>query len=77
LGKKLECPLCRNDKFWQRETLMNTRGMTYIGIDWMNREAENHICGRCGYIFWFFPSEGITLLPPPPGVKPKDPSELK
>ena len=29
-GNKLECPICNNNKFWARETLMNTPGMTFF-----------------------------------------------
>jgi hypothetical protein len=33
---------------------MNTSGMTYMGMDWLNEEAENFICSKCGYVQWFF-----------------------
>lgn len=52
-GKTLECPVCNNDKFWERKTLMNTPGMTFIGFDWANKTAQNYICGNCGYVYWF------------------------
>jgi hypothetical protein len=29
-GNKLECPICKNDKFWPKETLMNTPGLTFL-----------------------------------------------
>jgi predicted nucleic-acid-binding Zn-ribbon protein len=54
VGKyKLECPVCSHDLFWTRETLMNTAGMTMLGLDWANKKAVNYICENCGYIFWF------------------------
>ena len=53
-GKSLVCPVCGHKEFWKRETLMNTPGMTFWGLDWANRQAENLICDSCGYIFWFF-----------------------
>jgi hypothetical protein len=53
-GNKLVCPVCKNDKFWNRVTLMNTSGMTLLGWDWLNREADNYICSECGYVYWFF-----------------------
>lgn len=53
-GKKLECPVCGNHKFFTRTSLLNTRGLTFFNLDWANRSATNHICDTCGYIFWFY-----------------------
>jgi len=52
-GKKLVCPVCNHDRFWQRETLMNTRGASFFNLDWANKKATNHVCDSCGYVFWF------------------------
>jgi len=52
-GKKLECHHCNHDTFWERETLMNTPGMTFFKLDWANKRAQNYICNNCGYVHWF------------------------
>lgn len=52
-GKQLSCPHCGHDQFWRRSTLMNTRGLSFFGLEWANKEAENYVCDRCGYVFWF------------------------
>ena len=52
-GKKLLCQVCGHDRFWTRETLMNTPGMTIMGLDWANKTATNYICDSCGHIMWF------------------------
>jgi len=52
-GHQLICPFCQNKKFWTRETLMNTTGMTFFGLEWANRKATNFVCNSCGYIYWF------------------------
>ena len=52
-GNKLSCPICKNNKFWEKDTLMNTRGISFLGISWTNKEAENYICSKCGYVYWF------------------------
>lgn len=52
-GYKITCLVCGNNRFWFRKTLMNTRGATFLGFDWANREAGNYVCGRCGYVMWF------------------------
>ncbi len=53
-GKRIHCPICDHNKFWSRETLMNSRGATFFQLEWANRAAVNHICGSCGYVMWFF-----------------------
>ncbi len=52
-GYKLECPVCKHNKFWTRDTLMNTPGMSFFGFDWANRSADNYVCDRCGNVLWF------------------------
>jgi len=52
-GNKLICPICKGHNFWNRQTLMNTRGATFLGFDWANKEAVNFVCDNCGYVFWF------------------------
>lgn len=56
-GRPLICPICANTDFWKRQTLMNTPGMTFFGIEWANRQAVNYVCNRCGYVFWFLQDE--------------------
>ena len=56
-GRPVKCPHCGNDLFWTRTTLMNTRGVTFLGFDWANKEAQNYICDRCGYVLWFLDKE--------------------
>ena len=52
--KTLICPVCGHEEFWKRKTLMNTPGLTFMGVEWANKQAENLICDACGYIYWFF-----------------------
>lgn len=53
-GKKLECPVCESTLFSTRNSLLNTRGLTFFNLDWVNKGATNYICENCGYIYWFF-----------------------
>lgn len=50
---QLKCPICGCEEFYDRKTLLNTAGMTYLGLDWANDEATNYVCRDCSYIFWF------------------------
>lgn len=52
-GHRLICPVCRGVDFRKRRTLLNSRGMTFLGLDWLNEGAMTYICEACGYIFWF------------------------
>jgi len=52
-GLKLHCQICKGDKFWMRETLMNTVGMSLLNLDWANKAATNYVCDGCGYVHWF------------------------
>ena len=63
---ELVCPICGGKKFYERKTLMNTAGMTFMGWEWANPEAINYICEDCSYIYWFM--EDPTVVPE--GEKP-------
>ncbi len=53
-GRKLTCPICGSTRFWTRKSLLNTRGLTFMELDWANKQAINYICDGCDYIVWFF-----------------------
>jgi hypothetical protein len=52
-NRYLKCQICGHDRFWKRKTLLNTPGLTFLGVEWANKQADNFICDSCGYIFWF------------------------
>jgi hypothetical protein len=52
-GVILKCPICENNEFWTRKTLMNTPGLTFLSLDWANRNADNYVCSSCGHVLWF------------------------
>jgi len=54
-GRALKCPICGNERFRTRRTLMNRRWMTFFEFDWADRQAVTEICGRCGHVLWFLP----------------------
>jgi hypothetical protein len=33
--------------------MLNTAGMTLLGLDWANRTAATLMCDQCGLIHWF------------------------
>ena len=52
-GTNIACLHCGHDLFHKGTALLNTRGMTFFGFDWLNESAVTLICKRCGYIHWF------------------------
>lgn len=54
-GKQLRCPICDGDRFTSRKTVMSGRGMALLDFEWAGKQAQNHICARCGYVYWFVP----------------------
>jgi uncharacterized protein len=58
------CPLCGHDEFDQRSMLMNTSGMTFLNMDWLNKSACALICKRCGRIELFAESPEERRLDP-------------
>ena len=54
-GISLTCPVCSNKEFYERETLLNTSGATFLGFDWANANARNYVCSHCYHMLWFHP----------------------
>ena len=52
-GRQVQCPVCGHDRFWTRQTLMETRGATFFGLEWAGKAATNYICHGCGFVLWF------------------------
>jgi len=52
-GKPLVCPHCGGNQFDQREAQLNTAGLTFFKLDWLNKSAQVFVCGGCGRIEWF------------------------
>ncbi|WNC13758.1 hypothetical protein [Brevibacillus brevis] len=47
------CPCCKHFLFDKDYRQLNSRGATFFGLDWANKEATILICQRCSYILWF------------------------
>lgn len=50
---EVSCVHCKHNKFEQGKALLNTRGLTFLELDWLNNDATTLICKRCGFIHWF------------------------
>ena len=56
-NKALRCHFCDHDRFFQREGKIQTTGLTFFDLDWLNRSATCVVCERCGYVHWFLPAD--------------------
>ncbi|TDB36805.1 MAG: DNA-binding protein [Actinobacteria bacterium] len=52
-GKGVVCSHCGGNEFDAGAALLNTRGMTFLNLDWANRNATLLICTNCSHIEWF------------------------
>lgn len=54
-SKSLRCPVCDGDHFTTHKTVMASRGLAFLDWEWAGKQATNHVCVRCGYVYWFVP----------------------
>lgn len=52
-GVLLKCSVCQHDRFHSRKAMLNTKGATFFQVEWLNRNADCHVCDRCGFVHWF------------------------
>ncbi len=52
----MTCLVCRHGEFDRARYMLNTQGLTLLGWDGFNREANCFVCRRCGFIHWFAPA---------------------
>lgn len=52
-GKQVVCAHCQGIEFDASNALLNTSGLTFLGLDWANREAHVLVCRRCSAVQWF------------------------
>ncbi len=52
-GVQIKCPCCGHDAFDKDFRQLNSRGATFFGLDWANRNATLLICQNCTHISWF------------------------
>lgn len=57
-GRQVVCPHCGGTEFESSNAMLNTRGLTFLDLDWANRSATVLICKACGHIEWFLDELG-------------------
>lgn len=59
-GRLLACLVCGGDRFAYREVKLNTTGLTFFDLDWLNRSGAGAVCTACGYLHTFV--DGSQLI---------------
>lgn len=54
-GEGAPCPVCGFRGAVEGSAQLNTRGLTILGLDWLNRGARTESCQRCGHVRWSAP----------------------
>ena len=67
LDRRLTCLVCGGGAFGYREVLLNTSGMTFLGMDWANRSAVGAVCTSCGFVHEFLGDKLEWREPEDPG----------
>jgi predicted RNA-binding Zn-ribbon protein involved in translation (DUF1610 family) len=52
-GKPLICPHCGGAELNQRAAQLNTAGLAFFNLEWMNKSAAVFHCQACGRLEWF------------------------
>lgn len=60
-GTPVTCVHCQHHQFDKSKALVNSRGMTFFDLDWLDESATVLICRQCGYIHWF--AKEVTAVP--------------
>ena len=52
-SKTLVCPVCGNRFFTERAAQLNTAGMSFLDLDFLNKTAQCYVCSECTHFIWF------------------------
>ncbi len=59
---QVKCPHCGGLDFDDGYAMLNTPGLTFLGLDWANRQANLLICRGCSHVQWFL-TEPVRIKP--------------
>ncbi len=51
--KNVSCPHCGGTAFLKSKAQLNTAGLTFFKLDWLDPSATTLLCMQCGQIQWF------------------------
>ena len=51
--KLVRCPHCGGDRFFEGSALLDSRGTSLFGVEWLGNGATTLTCANCGHVDWF------------------------
>lgn len=52
-GRAVTCSHCGGQDFEKSNAQLNTIGLTFLNLDFLNRSATVLVCKGCGHLEWF------------------------
>lgn len=52
-GKQACCPHCGGERFYERDMLLDGRGLSFLGAEWASKSATALVCTACGHVDLF------------------------
>jgi predicted nucleic-acid-binding Zn-ribbon protein len=52
--RALVCPHCEGTRFVTTKVSLNTRGSSFLNVEWLDKEASVMICASCTRMEWFY-----------------------
>ncbi len=52
-GRQVVCSHCGGASFEEGAAMLNTAGLTFLDLDWLDQNASILKCTNCGHIEWF------------------------
>ena len=52
-GREVTCPHCGGTRFFEGDALLDSRGASFVGLDWASKGAVTLTCCACGHVAWF------------------------
>jgi uncharacterized protein YbaR (Trm112 family) len=52
-GIDVQCPICHGTLFWEGRAQLNTAGMAFFNLEFLNKEIQILTCDHCNHVLWF------------------------
>lgn len=52
-GRLVRCGHCGGESFDEGAAQLHTRWLTFLDLEWLNKDATVLVCRGCGHVEWF------------------------
>lgn len=60
--KLVRCPHCGGDRFLRGSALLDGRGASLLGVEWLSGGATTLTCTACGHVDWFADDSAVERV---------------